>query len=77
MCYGYCLNAGECSINEEDELVCQCVDNYDGARCEATKNVTLTNNRTSFTTDRNLTLVDILSNWRKPISKVTVIMESS
>ncbi|KAJ8706045.1 hypothetical protein PYW07_010822 [Mythimna separata] len=75
-CHNYCLNNGVCSLNEEDEPSCECVDNYEGSRCETSNSVTLTfSNTAAYSEETNKTLIDLLSNWRKP--KILVITDES
>lgn len=72
MCNGYCLNDGECSLNEEDNPVCQCVGNYEGARCE----VGVTDTTPTYDlAKRNLTVADLLSIWGKRSSRTFITFE--
>ncbi|KAJ8708059.1 hypothetical protein PYW08_010425 [Mythimna loreyi] len=73
-CHNYCLNNGVCTLNEEDKPSCECVAKYDGPRCEVFQTVTLTfSSYPAYPEETNDTLVNLLSNWRKP--KVLVIVD--
>lgn len=74
-CHGYCLNHGECTLNEEDEPVCECLSNHEGSRCETVKHEALTNSLQYSSTKQNLTLTDLLSNWNKLTTNISVTVE--
>ncbi|KAJ8735823.1 hypothetical protein PYW07_007443 [Mythimna separata] len=76
-CQNYCLNDYECILNEEDEPVCECGSGHEGSRCEVVRADNSPSIRTSYSAGSDLTLTDIFSRWRKPVSKMTVILESS